>query len=509
MVHSLIDFICNLENTTRRLLSYLNDNNDRHMENLLSEKRKVTVIGEENESDELENPLLENDVGDFGVEDEYTGSNEDTLKELFTAVESGSIDRLEELFDASQTDMNITRFAESLLMAAIRSRRENVAEYLIDQGIDVNYATDLIEFRPKTRYPVRYRYLSCRQLAYDLGMMDLVDLIDLSSDEVRPSIKKYLQRRLKKRLEKIHKSYQERIKTRELKFQEEQKSLQPIDITLIEEEEEQKKPMLNMQQIINEHALDNADYVVPTTLPPPLPPPQLQLRRPERRYVSHINETLNSLHKPEKNIEESHKKTFDYSQYRLKFKIIDMDKVVKRTRFKQQLNENSIFAFNPQVRPKTTTAAVLPAPKPRDLYVTSAKSRQTIKTIDSFDIQQQSSYKETKTSICRSARQRPQTENISNVTQQEPPKQRGILPFRHYLNSLTKSGLSNSNIQVTNTSVVDLNEPKLSFTANNAYIAQIPVPAYERKRVPVTLQTGFGLPSFNSNSRGSNRFIRT
>ncbi|CAF5099598.1 unnamed protein product, partial [Rotaria magnacalcarata] len=43
----------------------------------------------------------------------------------------GSIERLEELFDAiSVADPNMTYFTESLLMAAIRAKRYKVAEYL-------------------------------------------------------------------------------------------------------------------------------------------------------------------------------------------------------------------------------------------------------------------------------------------------------------------------------------------------------------------------------------------
>ncbi|CAF4737918.1 unnamed protein product, partial [Rotaria magnacalcarata] len=74
---------------------------------------------------------------------------------------------------------------ESLLMAAIRRERLEVAEYLIDQlTINVKYATNLYEFRVRKANPIRQRTFSCRDLAYEKGMMELVDLIDITNDEV-------------------------------------------------------------------------------------------------------------------------------------------------------------------------------------------------------------------------------------------------------------------------------------------------------------------------------------
>jgi hypothetical protein len=43
----------NIEGATLRVLSFLNDASERHLASLANEKRKVTVIGEEHEPDEI------------------------------------------------------------------------------------------------------------------------------------------------------------------------------------------------------------------------------------------------------------------------------------------------------------------------------------------------------------------------------------------------------------------------------------------------------------------------
>ena len=48
----------NVEGAALRVLSYLSDTNQHYLDALANEKRKVTVIGEENEPDELvQNPI--------------------------------------------------------------------------------------------------------------------------------------------------------------------------------------------------------------------------------------------------------------------------------------------------------------------------------------------------------------------------------------------------------------------------------------------------------------------
>lgn len=100
-------------------------------------------------------------------------------------------------------------------MAAIRRNRNDVADYLIDQlAVNVQHAADLREFHLRSRIPCRHRTFTCRDLAYEKGMMELVDLIDLTSEDVKPNIKRYLKARLQPRLDHIHQAYVKRLEQR-------------------------------------------------------------------------------------------------------------------------------------------------------------------------------------------------------------------------------------------------------------------------------------------------------
>lgn len=46
-------FSIDLDGAAYRVLSFLNDDNERHVASLVNEKRKVTVIGEEREPEEI------------------------------------------------------------------------------------------------------------------------------------------------------------------------------------------------------------------------------------------------------------------------------------------------------------------------------------------------------------------------------------------------------------------------------------------------------------------------
>ena len=56
----------------------------------------------------------------------------------------GDISQVEDLLDMPHADINMTWFSENLLMCAIRNRKEKMAEYLINRGVDVNYVVDLM-----------------------------------------------------------------------------------------------------------------------------------------------------------------------------------------------------------------------------------------------------------------------------------------------------------------------------------------------------------------------------
>jgi hypothetical protein len=179
-------------------------------------------------------------------------------------------------------------------MTAIRTQQHEVAEYLIDQlGVNVEYATDLCEFRTQNPVPVRHRTFSCRDLAYEKGMMELVDLIDLSSDEVTPNAKRFLKKRLQKRLDNIHqvylKRYNERNKNIMLQSNEEHIDSSNVKTT-------------------------NGETNKPLTILP-------NIHRP---YKSRIEQAVQSLESTnDKSIDETGKKTFRFSNYALHFRLVE------------------------------------------------------------------------------------------------------------------------------------------------------------------------------------------
>ncbi|CAF0981300.1 unnamed protein product [Rotaria magnacalcarata] len=230
------------------------------------------------------------------------------VEEFFKATEDGSIERLQRLFDEQKdADPNMTHFMESLLMAAIRRERLEVAEYLIDQlTINVKYATNLHEFRVRKANPIRQRTFSCRDLAYEKGMMELVDLIDITNDEVKPSIKRHLRKRLQARLDSIRETYLKRLA--------EQKNVQ----LMLPPTEEKDTSGLSIT--------DRSDDKMTQQSTPILP----MLERPQR---SRIIDTVQSIEETiDRSIDETGKKSFHFSNYSLRFRLVetqDKDKKLK------------------------------------------------------------------------------------------------------------------------------------------------------------------------------------
>lgn len=272
-------------------------------------------------------------------------------------------------------------------MTAIRAKRHKVAEYLIDQlAINVNHTTELIEFRAQTKIPIRERILSCRDLAYDKGLMDLVDLIDIASDDVKPSIKRYLQRRLKKRLDEIHEAYLKRMKERShrLIIQSEKKNSEIQELSDEQEKENEELPNINIPD-------DNSSP------PPPPPPMPVIIHRP---YKSHINETIQNIaSKNDLSIDESGKKVFRFSGYTLRYRLVETGNTNQ-----QMNNEQSQFKSTPFLFPFTpsiTTTRPLPRTfsRPATTATATNHNRRSISEIGT-----RIPIRETRTSICRSAR---------------------------------------------------------------------------------------------------------
>lgn len=242
---------------------------------------QIRVINEERESEREEND--DNDI--LSLEE---------VEEFFLAVEDGSVQRLEQLFDEKlKANPNMTRFTESLLMAAIRNERNEVADYLIDQlAINVQYTADLHEFRLRNRIPIRYRMYSCRDLAYEKGMMELVDLIDLTNPSVTSNIKSYLKSRLKTRLNRIHEAYLKRLEdsTKQVRIENENHQLPPV----------------NSVSSFNKNTLQTS---------------AIMSRRQRKSFIDETIENIDTS--KEKSIDETGKKTFRFSNYTLRFRLME------------------------------------------------------------------------------------------------------------------------------------------------------------------------------------------
>jgi hypothetical protein len=346
-------------------------------------------------------------------------------------------------------------------MADIRAKRRKVAEYLIDQlAINVNHSTELVEFRTHAKIPVRERTLSCRDLAYDKGMMDLVDLIDITSDEIKPSIRRYLQRRLKTRLDEIHQAYLKRLKERNRRVitQSQERVNQ-----LLENEEEEKEnedpPFINI--------------TYDTSLLAPPPPPIPVVRRP---YKSHIEETIQNIQsKNEKSIDQTGKKIFRFSGYTLRFRRLET------TNKNQQINEQVQSKPSPFSLPfiPSTTKQSLPPSLSRPKTTTAATATNTNHRSIS-EINTRIPIRETRTSICRSARRIATARAASIGTSESKPE---VKP--------TITATINTTQRLLPKRVHQIN-------TNYAYIPQLQHALYNEPRrfMPVTLKaTAIGLPS--------------
>lgn len=328
-------------------------------------------------------------------------------------------------------------------MAAIRAKQPKIAEYLIDQlGINVDHTTELIEFNSRVKIPLRERTLLSRDLAYDEGMMDLVDLIDIIGSELKPCTKRFLTKRLKPYLDVVHQDYLERMKERN-----------------------DRVPIQSEETIIEEPSMENITDNI--DLPsPPSPPPVI-----DRSYKSHIEEAIKSIQSPNtKSIDESGKKYFRFSGYTLRYRLVDTTNTNKRTK------EQSRPKLAPHCFP------TIPRTTPRLLPSSLSKSRTTITTTPNFnsrslnEMSTQIPIRETRTSICRSARYR-STPGLSPI-----------------VNSESKSDMKST----TNTTRRLLPKRTRLINTNYSYISQQQPAVYNEPRrfIPVTLKsTAAGLPS--------------
>lgn len=123
-------------------------------------------------------------------EDEEEDIGEMTYKQkkaVVAAVRQGDIDLLEDLLDKRHADINMLWYNENLIMVAIRAKQEQMAEFLIDNEVDVNHTVMLIEKTENgdiTTYPQ-----TCRDMAFDRNMEDLVEVIDYKTNNLFSFVK--------------------------------------------------------------------------------------------------------------------------------------------------------------------------------------------------------------------------------------------------------------------------------------------------------------------------------
>lgn len=348
-------------------------------------------------------------------------------------------------------------------MTAIRAKRRKVAEYLIDQlAVDVNHSTDLIEFRLNTRVPVRERTITCRDLAYEKGMMDLVDLIDITSDEVKPSIRRYLQRRLKTRLDEIHQAFLKRMKERSRRLvNQQQEKENDVQEDNEQEQEREEATIANIPEDTSQTPTS------PTTAPPPPPLPITS----HRTYKSHIEETIEKIQSGnEQSIDETGKKVFRFSHYTLRYRLLETAKPPQSTAEPTQ-SKSTLFSL-PVISPTIPTQ---PISRPTTTATLTSRSRHA-----HTEYSTQLPIRETRTSICRSARYLTTSRVTSSVTRDSK--------------SDAQSVISTS----TNASHRLLPKRHQPFRRTYAYFPQLQHPIYHesRRSMPVTLKaTAIGLPS--------------
>ncbi|XP_064638846.1 uncharacterized protein LOC135494626 isoform X2 [Lineus longissimus] len=106
---------------------------------------------------------------------------------MVDCVRRGDIEEFEELLDIPGAEINMVWFSENLLMTAVRWKREEMAMYLIDNGVNVLFETTRLQKYEDPNDPkkvvLRVYTVSCRQIAYDNNLQDVVDAIDLESGE--------------------------------------------------------------------------------------------------------------------------------------------------------------------------------------------------------------------------------------------------------------------------------------------------------------------------------------
>ncbi|KAK7103027.1 otolith matrix protein OMM-64-like [Littorina saxatilis] len=130
-------------------------------------------------------------------EDEEEDISEMTLEErrdMWEAVREGDIELLEDLLEKPNAEIRMIYFEENLVMTALRAGQLEMAEFLLDNGVDHNYCATLLDpgslqGHSKSRKSMEFYEYSCRQMAYDKNYMDIVEIIDVFNGRLFPGVK--------------------------------------------------------------------------------------------------------------------------------------------------------------------------------------------------------------------------------------------------------------------------------------------------------------------------------
>lgn len=130
------------------------------------------------------------EVNNEEEEEEETEMTAEEKEDMYNAVRNGDFLNLNNALDKKNADINMTWYKENLLMAAIRSGQTEMAEFLIDAGIDYNFKTKFFNLKEKDKKGKRIDCYekSCRDLAFDLENDHIVEVIDVKNKNVFPFV---------------------------------------------------------------------------------------------------------------------------------------------------------------------------------------------------------------------------------------------------------------------------------------------------------------------------------
>ncbi|XP_062578101.1 uncharacterized protein LOC134239992 [Saccostrea cucullata] len=119
-------------------------------------------------------------------EEEDTEMTQEEKEDMYNAVRNGEYLLFQDLLDKKNADINMLWYRENLLMVAMRAQQIEMVEFLIDNGIDYNYETTLWDLKDREKTGKRFfQYkLSCRQMAYELDLLNVVEMIDVKNNQI-------------------------------------------------------------------------------------------------------------------------------------------------------------------------------------------------------------------------------------------------------------------------------------------------------------------------------------